>query len=134
MAPVLAVTAAAALLANLAAYAVGRVAGVDFDVVSMIGDRPETVGPRAIAVMTLAPWLVGSLTLVLTRRWAAGVWPWLGWAGAGLALVTVPFFNQAELATKVNLAIMHMVAGGLWFGAVRHLAREHRVTVGTAPK
>jgi hypothetical protein len=126
-APVLlAVTAAVALLVNLAVFAAGRVAGVGFDVVSFIGDRHETVGPRAIAVMTLVPWLAGSIVLVLTRRRAAEVWPWLGRAGVALALVTVPLFNQAEPATKLTLAVMHLVAGGLWFGAVRHLARQRR--------
>jgi hypothetical protein len=121
----LAVAAAVAMLVNLAVYTAGHWAGVDFDVVSFIGNRHETVGPRAITTMTLVPWLVGSIMLVLTRRRAARLWPWLGWAGVALALVTVPFFNQAELATKLNLAVMHLAVGGLWFGAVRYLTRKH---------
>ncbi|SDU25995.1 DUF6069 family protein [Jiangella alkaliphila] len=123
----LTVTGAAALLVNLAVYAAGRTAGVEFDVVSFIGNRPETVGPRAIAVMTVVPWLVGGVLLELSRRNAATVWPWLGWSGVALAVVMVPFFNDAEPVTKLTLAVMHLVVGSMWFAAVHHLARQRRL-------
>jgi hypothetical protein len=117
----LVVVAGVALLANVSVYGLGRLAGVDFEVVSFLGNRQETVGPRAIAVMTLTPMLLGGLALTLTRRWATRAWRVLAWAGVAVGIITMPVFNQAALDTKLTLALMHLITAGLWLHTVQRL-------------
>jgi hypothetical protein len=111
---------AVALAANFVIYAAGRALDVDFKVVSFIGMREEIVDAEGIITMTVVGWVLGTgLLLCLHHRPKA--WPALAIAGAVLALTSVPFFNEADVSTKVTLAVMHLSTGGLWVVALRHL-------------
>jgi hypothetical protein len=112
-----------AVLLNLAVHGLGTRLGVGFEVVSFIGMRDEIVDVQGILVMTIAPWTLGSLLLGLTIRRAEAVWPWLAGLGTILALITIPFFNDADATTKATLGSMHIVAGGLWFYTVQRIRR-----------
>jgi hypothetical protein len=109
-----------ALTANFVIYAAGRALDVDFEVVSFIGMGEEIVGPTGIVTMTVVGWLLGTV-LLLSFRHRPAAWSALAIAGAVLALATVPFFNEADASTKLNLALMHLATGGLWVLALHGL-------------
>lgn len=124
-------TGLVAVAVNLALLGVGSVLGVDFEVVSFIGMREETVGVQAVVVMTVVPWALGCILFAVTARHRDRVGPWLAGLGAAFAVVMIPFFNDAEASTKLTLGLMHAVTAALWVHAV---LAERASSVGSAPR
>ncbi|MEO6143711.1 MAG: DUF6069 family protein [Dermatophilaceae bacterium] len=115
-----------ALVANLVVLGVARLAGAD-----MLVQRSETVtammiGVGPVSVLTVGPMLLATLLLLPLRRWGARAWHALAVTGLVVALVTVPapFTMLAEGSTRVALALMHVIAGVVWFIVVRRAARR----------
>lgn len=117
-------SAAVALVLNLVILAVARLAGAD-----MLMQRDETVaamsiGVGPVATFTVVPMLLATALLLPLRRRGARAWRALATAGLVVGIVTVPlpFTVLAEGSTRGALAVMHVVAGVVWFVVVRRAA------------
>ncbi|WP_425307270.1 DUF6069 family protein [Ammonicoccus fulvus] len=122
--PGLTLIAGGSVVLNLIAYALGRLAGADLQVV-----RPDgasfAVNVPAILAMTLIPLVIGSIFVLLARRfWGPGVRV-LRWLGLALRLLTLPMplFSNATPATAATLASMHVIVGVVWFALLGRLRR-----------
>lgn len=113
------------LIANLIVFAIGKVAGVDYEVTPGGQSEKQTINALVIAVMTVAPVLLGGLALLLTRTWRPRSWQVLAWVGLGLGIISIwsPAASDAANDTKVALSAMHLVVGGVWFWLVSRLAK-----------
>jgi hypothetical protein len=121
------ISGAAAVALNAVVLAVARVAGADMLVRREVSEPAMAVGLGTVAVMTLVPMLAATLLLLALRRRGPGAWRALAIIGLVIALVTTPapFTVLAGTSTQVALALMHVVAGVVWFGAVRRaVARQ----------
>ncbi|MGW6132443.1 DUF6069 family protein [Cellulomonas sp. NPDC055163] len=116
--------AGVAVVVNLLVLVVSRAVGADF-LVQQTPDAPATeVTFVMVGVMTVVPVLLATALLLLLRRWGARAWRALAAVGLALGLLTVvmPFTVDAATGTQVGLALMHVVAGVVWFVLVRRAA------------
>ncbi len=126
--------AAAVVIAatNLVVLAVGHLLGADMLVAQSADAATTQIGVGSVLLMSLAPALLGGLALQLAARRDVRTWRAVGWLGLALGLLTVsmPFAVLASTATSVTLASMHVVAGLVWFAAIRRAAapQHHRRT------
>ena len=116
---------AVAAATNLGVLAVARLAGADMVVQPQSTDQAITVGAGSVVVMTVVPLLLATLLLLPLRRWGPAAWRALALGGLviGVATVVMPFTVSAAAGTASGLALMHVVAGVVWFVAVRRAAR-----------
>jgi len=105
-------------------WAGALLAGADFEV-SRPGAEPMTVGPVTIALMTVAPLLLGGVVLAVATRRSPRVHTVLGWLGLAIGILTapMPFTVHAGTGTQVALAAMHLVTGVVWWLALRRSSR-----------
>jgi hypothetical protein len=113
-----------ALVANLLVLVASRALGADFVVQQTPDAAAAEVTFVMVAVMTVAPVLLGTVLLLVLRRWGARAWRALAAVGLALGLLTVvmPFTVEATTGTQVGLALMHVVVGVVWFVLVRRAA------------
>ncbi len=104
---------------NLLIWAGALLAGADFEV-SRAGAEPMTVGAVTIALMTVAPLLLGGVVLALATRRSPRALTVLGWLGLAIGILTapMPFTMLAGTGTQVALAAMHVVTGVVWWLAL----------------
>lgn len=115
----LTVVTAAALVINLAIYALGKAADATWD-----AGAPYEIGAVAVVGATLVPLLLGGLVVsLLARRWPKSQ-RLLAWAGLVFALVSMPmgYIASQDGPTGLALGAMHVVAGFAWFFGVRPTA------------
>lgn len=128
-----AMLAAAAIGAiNLAVLGLGSLLGADMQVARSTGAAVTEVGIGAVVLMSVVPPMLGGLVLVLASRRSIGTWRAVGWLGLALGLLTLPMplTVVASAGTSATLATMHLVAGVVWFTAVRRAAaRAARPTI-----
>lgn len=119
-----AIAAVTAVIANLLALLVGRLAGADM-VVGQPGGAAQTVGPVPVVVATLVGFTAGTILLLVLRDRGARVWTAVAVAGlvAGVVTVVAPLSMDAGSTTRVTLAAMHVIAGLVWFLSVRRTVR-----------
>lgn len=110
---VAAIGALAATVANVALWASGRAADVDFVVSPPVGDLDIQVGVVLVVLTTLLTFAAGSAVLALaarrSRRWVRVVMA----AAAVFAVVSAggPLSAAHDTATGALLAAMHLVTG-----------------------
>ena len=114
-------SAAVALTADAVVVAVARAAGADLLVRRELSEPAMTVGPGTVAATTLVPMLGATLLLLAARRWGPRSWRALASVGLVVGLLTAPapFTVLAGTSTQMSLALMHVVAGVVWFVVVR---------------
>ena len=128
-------TAAAAIAAsNLVVLGIGVLLGADMRVAQSAGAAVTEVGIGPVLLMSLVPTLLGGLVLWLAARRSIRAWHAVGWLGLALGLLTLPmpFTVVASAGTTVTLATMHVVAGVVWFTAVRRTAAASNRPVSSA--
>jgi hypothetical protein len=112
---------AGAFIGNLAALALGRIAGADM--VARPPGAPEDmqIGVLTVAAMTIGALAVGTIGLAVAARWGIPAWRTLAWAGLAVGIVSVvmPFGATAGVSTKLTLASMHVITGVVWLVVVR---------------
>ncbi|MDQ4104901.1 MAG: DUF6069 family protein [Actinomycetota bacterium] len=103
--------AVVAAVANLAILLIGWVAGASF--VVMDAGKPHEVTAWGVVVTTIPPLVLGTGLAALLARWWPGVLRWAQVIGGGLALLTVagPMMSDTDGATRLALALMHVVVG-----------------------
>jgi hypothetical protein len=112
----LVIAGALALALNLAALAIGHLAGASLKV-----SAPEAIDWVSVTATTLGTMLVGgAISWLLIRKWprARG---WAAWGGLIFGLATMPmsFIAAADLATGCTLASMHVITSLAWLFAVK---------------
>jgi hypothetical protein len=115
----LVIAAAIALALNLAALAVGSLAGASLKV-----GAPAAIDWVSVTATTLGTMLVGGLiTRLLARKWPR-VRTWAAWGGLifGLATMPMPLIAAADLTTGLTLASMHVFTSMAWLVAVKPAA------------
>lgn len=120
-----AVTAGLAISAtNLVVLWLGHRLGADMQVARSTGEVGTQVGVGSVVLMSLAPMILGWLALRLAARRGVRAWRGVAWLGLALGLLTVPMpvSVTATTGTSTTLASMHVVAGLVWFAAVRRSA------------
>ncbi|NAZ76318.1 hypothetical protein GTQ99_12975 [Kineococcus sp. T13] len=119
-----ALAAGCALVANLLALLVGRLAGADM-VVGRPGSAGQEVGPAPVVVATLVGLAAGTVLLLVLRARGARAWTAVAVAGlvAGVVTTAAPLSMDAGTTTRVTLAAMHVLTGLAWFVVVRRAAR-----------
>ena len=82
------------------------------------------VGVGLVVLMSVTPALLGGLALQFAARRGVRAWRAVGWLGLALGLLTVPMplTVQASVGTTVTLSSMHVIAGLVWFAAIRRAA------------
>lgn len=117
---------AAAVIAavNLAVLGLGALLGADMRVAQSAGASVTEVGIGSVLLMSLVPALLGGLVLWPAARRGIRAWRAVGWLGLALGLLTLPMpiAVVASAGTTATLASMHVVAGVVWFAAVRRAA------------
>lgn len=113
--------------ANLVVLGVGHLSGADMRVAQTPAAAPTQVGIGPVLLMSVAPAILGGLVLWLAARRGVRAWRTVGWLGLTLGVLTIamPFSVQASTGTSMTLAGMHLVAGLVWFTAVRRAAAHH---------
>ena len=108
-------------VANVVVLGVGQLSGADMRVAQTAGAAATQVGVGMVLLMSVGPTIPGGLALWLAARRSARAWRGVGWAGLALGVLTVPlpYTVQASSDTSLTLAVMHLVGGLVWFGAVR---------------
>lgn len=88
------------------------------------GAAVTEVGIGSVLLMSIVPALLGGLLLWLAARRSVRAWHAVGWLGLALGLLTLPMpvTVMASTATTATPATMHVVAGVVWFAAVRRTA------------
>lgn len=106
----------AAVIANLAIFALASANGVSFDI-----GAPQSPSAASIAVFTAFPMAVGALVVALAMRYWPGAQRFAAWAGLAFAILTCggSFGASQTLATALALSTMHVVTGAAWLYAVR---------------
>ncbi|MGH3787743.1 MAG: DUF6069 family protein [Pseudonocardiaceae bacterium] len=108
-----AITAGAvtAVVANLAILLIGRAADASF--VVMDAGSPHEVTAWSVVVATVPPLVLGTGLAALLARWWPGAIRLAQVIGGGLALLTVagPVMADTDGATRLALALMHVVPG-----------------------
>lgn len=120
-----ALSAAVAIAAtNIVVLGVGHLLGADMRVAQSADSAPTQVGVGTVVLMSVAPTILGGLALWVAARRGARAWRAVGWLGLALGLLTVPMplTVLATAGTSATLASMHVVAGVVWFTAVRRAA------------
>jgi hypothetical protein len=121
--------AVAAAVVNLAIFFIGGAAGASFAFLDH-GTLHE-IGAWGVITATVPPLVLGTgLATVLARRWF-WVIRWAQVIGGGLALLTVagPLMTDADGATPVALALMHVVVAVtvvVTLEAIRHRTSTSR--------
>jgi hypothetical protein len=111
-------------VANLILYAAGRLAGVEFVVPDGSG-ATMAIPAAGIVVASVVPMLVGALAAVLAiPRWAPARLT-LQIIGAVLAVGSVvsPLATDTDNGTRILLALMHIVLGVAYVGALALVPR-----------
>lgn len=104
----------AAIVVNLAVYAVGSAAGATWIA------NGQVVGWFMVPIATVIAMAIGGLvTWLLARRWdkATATMAWVGLAFAVLS-VPGPLVGSNDVPTRWALATMHLTTGIVWFVAV----------------
>lgn len=119
---------AIAVALNLVVYGAARLAGADMLMQRSEAEPAMEIGIGPVATLTAVPMLLATLLLLLVRRWGARAWTVLAITGLVVGIVTVPlpFTVIAEGSTRVGLALMHVVAGAVWFIVVRRGTADRR--------
>lgn len=116
--PVL-IVAVTTVAVNLAVWLIGLAANADYRV--RIGEQTITITPVHVVLTTLVALALGGLAFTLARRWGAAASRRLAVAGGavGLLSASAPITQaEAEPATTVALATMHILTGAIWFVAL----------------
>lgn len=110
---------------NLLVLVVGRLAGANMSVVRTGATDAMEIGAGIVVLMTVLPLALGTAALALATRWGSRGWATVGWLGLAVGLLTtvMPFTVDASTSTAVTLAVMHVVAGVVWFVLVRRSSR-----------
>ncbi|KGN32899.1 hypothetical protein N802_16050 [Knoellia sinensis KCTC 19936] len=116
-------TAGIAAIVNLIVYAVARVAGAEFSVLTPMGSEPQAVGALSVAFMSVVAGLLGAALLRGTKRWAPTSWKAIAALGLIVGIVTMPLFAEASAGTKVALSAMHLISGATFFVSTRRELR-----------
>lgn len=114
-----------ALVVNLAVLAMAGFAGADMSA-QPPGQDAMAVGVAMVAALTAVPVLLGSALLVALRGRGGKAWRILALLGliVGVTTAPAPFTVEAEGATRVALASMHVITGLVWFVVVRRAMRS----------
>jgi hypothetical protein len=115
----LGVAVAATVAINLVVLGIASTAGAPM--LTGAADAPEPVGVQAVVLASLVPMLLGAVLVVLVASRVPGLVRVLAWVGLSLGAVTAaaPLVLALDVSTGVALALMHLVAGVVWFVAVR---------------
>lgn len=116
-----ATVALASTILNLLILTVARAADTELLVRQPGAAEAMQISAGAVVTMTLAAVILGTLALLVARRWGARGWRVLARAGLAIGLITVvmPLSVDADSATRLTLASMHIVVGVVWFLIVR---------------
>ena len=108
-----------AVVVNVLIVVVGRATGADLTVTQR--GVATVVGFPAVIALTVVPLVIGTVVLALVGRWGAHAWNLLGWAGLGIGVLTaaLPLLSDADVPTRLTLAVMHVAVGLSWLLAVR---------------
>lgn len=108
---VIAVGVVAAAATNLAILFIGWTAGASFIVLD--AGTPHEITPGSVVVATVLPLVLGTGLAALLARWRPGVIRLAQVIGGALALLTVagPMMSDTDGATRLALAMMHVVPG-----------------------
>lgn len=111
------VVALASAILNLVIFAIARAADTNLLVRQPGAAEAIQISAGAVVTVTLAPVILGTLALFVARRWGARGWRVLARAGLAIGLITVamPLSMEADNATRLTLASMHIVVGVVWF-------------------
>jgi hypothetical protein len=116
---------AAAAVVNLLLFALGSAAGG-----AMAVEWPSAMPIAAFmpVVATLVPLAAAAVVVWAIARRSPAFLRFAAWAGATVAVLSVvaPLIGGVDLATKLSLAPMHLVAGAAWVLVVRALSRPRR--------
>jgi len=125
------VGAAAAAMVNLLVLVIGRLAGVDFSLVTNGG--PTQVSVTAVLLMTLVTFALGTALAVLLARGGAHRLRWAQLAGAAFAVLTAgaPLSFTGGSTTGVLLALMHLVTGASYVLALQAVRSRAATTAGS---
>ena len=117
---------AIALVLNALVLTAASASGADMVARSDVGGPAMTIGLGTVALMTAVPMLLATLLLVAVRRRAPRAWRALATIGllVGLATAPAPLTVSAGTSTQLSLALMHVVAGVVWFAVVRRSTRR----------
>lgn len=117
-----AVPVLAAVGANIAVFAVGRAGDASFVVAGRDSDAaPMVINAAIVAVSTLVPLVVALLaTALIARRWPRAV-ARLRIVAMVLTVLSVagPLTADTDTATRLLLAVMHLVVGAAYVAATR---------------
>jgi len=120
----LAVAAIVATAINLAVFAAGSIAELDWHLGS-----GQSVSAGLVALMTLMPFLVvGAATFLIVHK-RPGFRHWAAWGGLAFGILGAPmaFVADARTSTAIALASMHLTAGIGWFlGLMPEATRPRR--------
>ncbi|CAN5170973.1 hypothetical protein BH18ACT9_BH18ACT9_13100 [soil metagenome] len=120
--------AVATAVTNAVILGIAHLLGADMHVAPTARATETEVGVGSVLLVSVAPMILGGMTLWLAAP--RGIRPWraVGWLGLALGLLTVPlpFAVRASAETSVSLSLMHVVAGVVWFAAIRRAATPTR--------
>ena len=121
--------ALAAAVVNLVIFFIGGAAGASFAFLDR-GNLHE-VGTWGVIIATVCPLAVGTGLATLLAHWWSWVTRWAQVIGGGFALLTMagPLMTDADGATKVALALMHVmvaVAAVVTLEAIRRRTKTSR--------
>lgn len=121
--------AVTAAVVNVVIFFIGGAAGASFAFLDR-GNLHE-IGAWGVIIATVWPLVAGTGLATLLAHWWSWVIRWAQVIGGGLALLTVagPFMTDADGATKVALALMHVmvaVAVVVTLEAIRRRTRASR--------
>lgn len=128
-----AIAAALATAVNLVILGVGRVAGISPIVSFGPGAMSTEVGAFEVIVNTLVPFGLGLLLTALVVRRRPHRLRTMQMVAAVIAAVSLipPLTVDAQIATRIMLAVMHVVVGAAFLAA---LGRSGSPTTGIAPR
>ncbi len=121
-----ATSALVALVANLAVLVIAVLTDTEMLVRPGADREPMQIGVVLVVVTTVLPLFVGTVLLLLARRWRLRGWLTLAVAGLviGFISVVMPFSVPAEIGTRLALGLMHIITGVTWYVVVRRAAAQ----------
>jgi|GEM_PF-1021188 len=101
------------VILNAGVFLIGRAAGASME----ITDPTMTITVWTILFGTAVPLLLFGLIAWAGSRRVPALRTWFAWAGLAFAVLPAvsPFLFAADLTSAIALAIIHVVAGVVWF-------------------